>query len=115
MLVNLTLELKTKQKNTEIIITGDFNADENENTIQLLNSNFLNTFSRSKIKPFGSEGTWNAFDFKTLPKNRIDYIFLNKNTKLEVKKFITINYFYDFKYPSDHLPIMATFSTKLTN
>ena len=32
-----------------------------------------------------------------------------KNEKVSCKSFNTIDDFYDFKYPSDHLPILAKF------
>ena len=50
------------------------------------------------------------FDFEKIPEKQIDFIFYDKKSKIKVKKFITIDDFYQFKYPSDHLPIMATFN-----
>ena len=109
MITKLIDELKAI-KDVPVIISGDFNATQEENSIQLLEEQLDEASSSSLTKPYGDKGTWNAFDFKLKPQKQIDYIFFNKNTKLKVRKFITIDDFYDFKYPSDHLPIMATFT-----
>lgn len=111
MLVNLTDDLK-KIKNVPVIITGDFNAKPEENSIQFLKQNLNEASSKSIEKPYGEKDTWNGFDFAKKPENQIDYIFYDKNSNLKVKKYITIDDHYDFKYPSDHLPIMATFLIK---
>jgi len=108
LLINLVEELKAKQQ-VPVIITGDFNATAEEDTIQLLEKSLNEATSVSMTKPYGEKATWNGFNFNSKPKKQIDYIFFDKISKLKVRKFITINDFYDFKYPSDHLPIMATF------
>lgn len=109
LLSDLELILKSK-KNVPIIITGDFNATPDDEIIKYLKSNYFDAFSTSCQKPYGNSGTWNGFDFNKIPENRIDYIFYDKTSKIKVQKFITIDDFYNFKYPSDHLPIMANFS-----
>lgn len=109
MIVKLVTDLKTK-KQVPIIITGDFNATLKEDSVQLLSQSLHEASAVSETKPYGEKATWNAFDFKTKLEKQIDYIFFDKISSIKVRKFITINDFYDFKYPSDHLPIMATFS-----
>lgn len=109
MIANLIEELK-KSKNLPFILSGDFNATSDENSIQLLKEKLNEASSSSLTKPYGELETWNAFDFKTKPTKQIDYIFFDKKSEIKVTKFRTITDFYDFKYPSDHLPILATFS-----
>lgn len=108
LIANLSNELISK-KDIPFILTGDFNSTYDENTIQLMVENFNDSKSESETKPYGGDATWNAFDFKSKPSSRIDYIFYDRFSKIKVRKFITITDFYDFKYPSDHFPIMATF------
>jgi len=107
-LLDLSNQLAKKTK-AITIITGDFNADETEESIKILNQNFNNAYLKSIKKPYGVYGTWNGFEFNKIPTQQIDYIFYDKKTILKVKKIKIITDFYDFKYPSDHLPILATF------
>ncbi|MCO6175798.1 endonuclease/exonuclease/phosphatase family protein [Flavobacterium sp. NRK F10] len=109
ILVQLAKELKTK-KDIPFILTGDFNAEPNDTVIATLKEDLKEASSVSKTKPYGNSiHTWNAFQFYKIPDKQIDYIFFDKKTSIYVRKFNTINDFYDFKYPSDHLPILATF------
>ena len=114
MLIALQAELKAK-KNVPVIITGDFNATPNDEIIKALKEAFFDSFSTSIQKPYGNSGTWNGFEFDKKPDNQIDYIFYDKKSKIYVRKFATIDDFYDFKYPSDHLPILATFGFETIN
>jgi endonuclease/exonuclease/phosphatase family metal-dependent hydrolase len=109
MIVKLIETLK-KEQNVPFILSGDFNATQEEESIKLLQNKLNEASSSSATKPYGELGTWNAFDFKEKPLRQIDYIFFDKDSKINVRKFRTINDFYDFKYPSDHLPILATFT-----
>lgn len=109
MIADLVAELK-KTENVPFILSGDFNATSDEDSMKILQTEFNEASSSSTTKPYGELGTWNAFDFKTKPSRQIDYIFFDKKASIKVRKFNTINDFYDFKYPSDHLPILATFS-----
>ena len=68
--------------------------------------NLQEASSNSKTEPYGGLATWNAFNFKEKPTEQIDFIFTSKNNTV-INKFRTITDFYDFKYPSDHLPIIA--------
>lgn len=109
MLVDLAKDLKA-QKDIPFILTGDFNAEPDDKVIMILKESLKEASSASKTKPYGnSTHTWNAFEFSKEPDKQIDYIFFDKKTSIYVRKFNTINDFYHFKYPSDHLPVLATF------
>jgi endonuclease/exonuclease/phosphatase family metal-dependent hydrolase len=94
-------------KNYPVILTGDFNARPEDPPILFMNSEMKNSRSESKLV-YGAADTWNAFKFHEKPNGCIDYVFISKNDKLSVLKFATITDSYDMKYPSDHLPVMAT-------
>ncbi|VXB63832.1 Metal-dependent hydrolase, endonuclease/exonuclease/phosphatase family [Flavobacterium sp. 9AF] len=111
MIVSLSNELH-QQKAIPFILTGDFNAPKEEKTIAILKENLWDTYEKTVKKPYGPKGTWNAFRFQEEVKNRIDYIFSTKESKLQVKKIAIIDDFYDFKYPSDHLPVLVSFESK---
>ncbi len=107
-LSTLIQQLQT-QKKVSVILSGDFNATLADTCLQTLKDNLYVAFEQSKTKPYGNSGTWNAFDFQKQPTEQIDHIFFDKNSSITVQKYHTIDDFYNFKYPSDHLPIMASF------
>lgn len=98
----------TKSKKYPVIITGDFNSRPNEAPALYMTEHFANARNSSSEKAYGPADTWNGFSFDKTPDGCIDYIFVNADKKLEVKKFATITDSYEMKYPSDHFPIMAT-------
>ncbi|MFI2741524.1 endonuclease/exonuclease/phosphatase family protein [Zhouia sp. PK063] len=100
---------KIKELNTGNIpafFMGDLNLTPDTEPIKLASTLMHDSRTHSKMKPYGPEGTYNGFHFDRKPKNRIDYIFTTDG--IAVKKYITIDDFKDFKYPSDHLPVMIT-------
>jgi len=70
-------------------------------------ANMQNTRSIAK-QVYGPADTWNGFKFNQKLDGCIDYIFVADNEKVSVSKFATLTDSYDMKYPSDHLPILAT-------
>ncbi len=101
---------KIKELNTKsypVILTGDFNVRPEDAPILYITGEMQNTRTISKLV-HGPPDTWNAFKFNAKPDGCIDYIFISKDNRLSVSKFITITDSYDLKYPSDHLPVMAT-------
>ncbi len=95
------------KKNFPVIITGDFNSRPTEPPAEFMVSNMQNTRSIAK-QVYGPEDTWNGFKFNQKLDGCIDYIFVSNNEKISVSKFATLTDSYDLKYPSDHLPILAT-------
>jgi endonuclease/exonuclease/phosphatase family metal-dependent hydrolase len=104
-----TVEVLQKKVKCPLILTGDFNARPEENTIQNLAQNMVDTRTNSMTKPYGEADTWTAFKFNEKPNGQIDFIFASKYRAISVKSHRTIADFYDFKYPSDHLPVMVEF------
>lgn len=96
-------ELNTKQ--TPVVLMGDLNLLPTSEPIQFLTKNLFDSRSVSQSKPFGPEGTFNGFKFNEPIKNRIDYIFVSKKN-IEVKKYAVLTDSKNFKYPSDHLPVI---------
>ena len=103
-------QLQGKQ-NLPVVLTGDFNSFKTDTWMQPLVNNLQEASSHSITKPYGGTATWNAFNFKEKPVDQIDFIFTSKNNTV-IKKFRTITDFYDFKYPSDHLPIISRIELK---
>ncbi len=106
------MEQKIKEiaKDAPVILTGDFNSTpETEQMVSL--SSFLNdTYSVSKMPPYGPVGTSSGFRFTAEFKNRIDYVFVSDH--FQVRKYAALSDAKDQRYPSDHLPVVATVSFK---
>lgn len=94
-------------KNYPIIFMGDLNSKPEDPPIQEMNNALQNARSVSN-QVYGPLETFNEFKFNAKLNRCIDYIFISNDPKLSVKKFATITDSYDMKYPSDHLPVMAT-------
>ena len=103
-------ELQIK-KNYPVILTGDFNSVETDSWMKPLFENLQEARSNSKTKPYADKATWEGFNFKEKPTEQIDFIFSSKKNTV-IRKYRTITDFYDFKYPSDHLPILTRIELK---
>lgn len=98
-------------KNYPVILTGDFNVRPEEAPIATITGSMVNSRTVSEIVHNNAD-TWNGFKFNEEPNGCIDYVFISKDPKIEVKKFITITDSYNKKYYSDHFPVMATLFLK---
>ena len=101
---------KIKELNNKkypVILSGDFNSKPNEPPAEYMVANMQNSRAIAK-EVYGPLDTWNGFKFNQKPDGCIDYIFVANNEKVSVSKFATLTDSYDMKYPSDHLPILAT-------
>jgi endonuclease/exonuclease/phosphatase family metal-dependent hydrolase len=85
---------------------GDFNSEPFEERIIDLNKTMKDAYFVSKEKPFGPEGTFNAFRHQEPVQKRIDYIFVSNHETIEVLKHDILSDSKDLKYPSDHLPVI---------
>ena len=103
-------ELQVK-KNYPVILTGDFNSVETDSWMKPLFDNLQEASSNSITKPYADKATWEGFNFKEKPTEQIDFIFSSKKNTV-IRKYRTITDFYDFKYPSDHLPILTRIELK---
>lgn len=100
-----------RKKNATVILSGDFNSKKSDPWMAPLFENLQEANQNNSTKTYGGTATWNGFKFNEKPTDQIDFIFCSKNNAV-VKKYRTITDFYDFKYPSDHFPILATIELK---
>ena len=114
-------EGKTARKNSSLLLlrkikqiagdlpvfcTGDFNATPEDEPIQLIyNGGFLKDAYRvTEQPPYGTEGTFNAFNPASPMKDRIDYIWVTEG--IHVNKYGVLNEQPYGRFPSDHFPVM---------
>lgn len=88
-----------------VVFTGDLNVTPQTEAIATIKSFLIDAKEITQEPAYGPEGTFNAFDFNSDLKNRIDYIFVNKGFK--VQKFAVLSDSKNKRYPSDHLPVFA--------
>lgn len=100
-------KIKTlNRENHPVFLMGDFNSEPFEERIIDLNKTMKDAYFVSKEKPFGPEGTFNAFRHQEPVQKRIDYIFVSKDDSIQVLKHAILSDSKDLKYPSDHLPVI---------
>jgi endonuclease/exonuclease/phosphatase family metal-dependent hydrolase len=94
-------------KNFPVFLMGDFNTEPSEQRIIYLKKQMDDSFDITKQKPFGPDGTFNAFQYFEPATKRIDYIFLSKNNPFKVIKYAILTDSKDLKFPSDHFPVLV--------
>ena len=99
-------------KNDPVIFMGDFNSEPTTERIIALKKEMNDCRDISQQKPFGPSGTFNNFKHNEPVTKLIDYVFVSKNNKFEVRKFAVLSDSKDLKYPSDHLPVYVELSCK---
>lgn len=89
-----------------LILTGDFNVDENNDAYKLLaNSQVVtDTYEKAPIK-YLPNSTFNGWGKSLKPSGRIDHIFVTPN--FQVLKYGALTDTYMGKFPSDHFPVLS--------
>jgi len=109
-LINNKIE-EINTTNLPLFILGDLNLLPKSNPIKYLSKHFSDCKEITLLEPFGPTGTFNGFKFHEPVKDRIDYIFTNKE-KVLVHKYAVLSDSKDCKYPSDHLPVVIEIEFK---
>lgn len=98
------------KKNDLVILTGDFNVDQNDEIYQIFaQSGILNdsyAFAQTKM---ANVNTYNAFRQDRTSNSRIDHIFVSPNIAVQHYAILTESYWSgnERKNPSDHYPVMV--------
>ncbi|WP_242691772.1 endonuclease/exonuclease/phosphatase family protein [Desertivirga arenae] len=101
----MVAKMKEIAKGAPLICTGDFNSTPETEQIQTLSSYLNDSYTATRMPPYGPVGTFNAFKFAAPLKERIDYVFLSKD--FLIKKYGVLTDAKEQRYPSDHLPVVA--------
>lgn len=97
---------KINSEGHPVILMGDLNATPETESIQILAKKMNDSREISKEVKFGPEGTFNKFEPGERVTRRIDFIFTSKEN-VEVVKYAVLSDLKDFKFPSDHFPVLA--------
>ncbi|ERJ61094.1 endonuclease/exonuclease/phosphatase family protein [Sphingobacterium paucimobilis] len=89
-----------------LILTGDFNVDENSDAyLTLANSGIVqDTYTLAPLK-YAPNSTFNGWGKRLKTSERIDHIFITKPFK--VVKYGILTDTYMNKFPSDHFPVLS--------
>jgi endonuclease/exonuclease/phosphatase family metal-dependent hydrolase len=94
-------------QNKPAVLTGDFNDPPHSEFYRAITTdNFMLDAKISSLLPhYGPEGTWATFDVSTGIGNQIDFVFVSP--QVHVFRHATLTDSLNFRFPSDHLPIIA--------
>lgn len=88
-----------------VILSGDFNLEPDSEPIQLIKNTLNDSKEAAEIVSFGSEGTFNGYNYDEAERRRIDYIFVND--EVEVEKYGVLTDSKEKRFPSDHFAVMV--------
>lgn len=91
--------------NLPVVFMGDLNAEPASTVVSRVKTMLTDTREVSKAPSFGPSGSFNGFKFNEPVTRLIDYIFISKNSGIQVKKHAVLSDSRDLRYPSDHLPV----------
>jgi len=100
-------KIKEFAGNAPVILTGDFNVDQNSEAYTVVNESGIlkDSYLLSPIK-LANNNSFNSFNInKGGTGLRIDHIFVSKQFK--VKRYAILTQTYQGKAPSDHYPVVA--------
>lgn len=114
-------KMKELAKDEAVILTGDFNFDQNSPNYELIrNSNYVADSYDLTPKKMVWNGTFNSFKGNSWTDSRIDHVFVNKAIKVKHLAVLTESYRaevkdsedngkkkYESKMPSDHFPVVV--------
>jgi endonuclease/exonuclease/phosphatase family metal-dependent hydrolase len=92
--------------NGSVVLTGDFNLPPTSEPIELISTRLNDAFRVSEQAPYASVGTYHGFSYDDPVKERIDYVFVSKDVK--VQRYGGLTDSRDRAFFSDHLPVLVT-------
>jgi endonuclease/exonuclease/phosphatase family metal-dependent hydrolase len=93
----------------KVFLMGDFNCNSASAPAKIIRKRFKDSMEGKKAGDFSDQGTYNAFNTSKLATERIDFIFY-RASGLKVRRAWMLIEMYEERYPSDHFPVLATFS-----
>lgn len=97
--------MEVNPKNLPVALSGDFNLTDDTEPIKIISQHLKDSFYHSETEHYGPVGTFTAFNVNEIPKDRIDYIFVNG---FKIKSHRHINDRREnLLYPSDHFPVIV--------
>jgi endonuclease/exonuclease/phosphatase family metal-dependent hydrolase len=96
--------IRARDPRAAAVVTGDFNAGEDNPAAVAMRASFLDSFR--VLHPDAREaGTFNGFTFGQTSGDKIDFVFVEPGT--DVVEAAIARTSRDGRYPSDHFPVTA--------
>lgn len=96
--------IRARDPRAAAVVTGDFNAGEDNPAAVAMRASFLDSFR--VLHPDAREaGTFNGFTFGQTSGDKIDFVFVEPGT--DVVEAAIVRTSRDGRYPSDHFPVTA--------
>ena len=103
--VGLLLErIKVRDPEAPAVVTGDFNAGEDNPAALAMRTSFADTF-RLLHADAAEVGTFNGFKLGQTGGDKIDFVFVVPGTEVLAAEIVRSSR--DGRYPSDHFPVTA--------
>jgi endonuclease/exonuclease/phosphatase family metal-dependent hydrolase/predicted alpha-1,6-mannanase (GH76 family) len=86
-------KINTITDGAPVLLTGDFNVDQESDSYKILNSTgrLTDAYDRADLR-YGAEGTYNDFKVNTQSKSRIDHIFVTDDFEVQKHAILTDTY-----------------------
>ena len=97
--------IAAQQPPAPVIITGDFNAGEQNPAVNAMRSTFRDSF-RVRHPDAKEVGTFTGFKIGATGGDKIDYVFVSAGVEVIDAEIVRVSA--DGRYPSDHFPVTAT-------
>jgi endonuclease/exonuclease/phosphatase family metal-dependent hydrolase len=101
----LLQQMKTIAADAVTICMGDLNSTPETEQISTLRGVLQDAYEATQMAPYGPVGTFNGFRWNSIPKDRIDYIFVSRPVR--VLTYAALSDGANLRYPSDHFPVLA--------
>ncbi len=88
-----------------MICTGDFNSTPETIQIRQMSGILADSYEVTEQPPYGPVGTFNGFKWDAGLQDRIDYVFVSG--QFRVQKYAALTDSKNQRFPSDHLPVVA--------
>ena len=111
----MVVERISQRANTPVILTGDFNVDQNDEiyTILTQSGQLVDTYTAARLR-FAENGTFNAYHQERKTASRIDHIFVSPQFTVDRYGVLTNTYWSDQRrLPSDHYPVFVRLESPL--
>ena len=104
--------IKALPEGSNVILTGDFNVDQNDEIYQIFTMSGVlqDSYETARIR-FAENGTFQSFKPANHTDGRIDHVFVSPNADIDRYGILTNSYWTDRqRLPSDHYPVMVWLS-----
>jgi predicted alpha-1,2-mannosidase len=113
----MVVERINKQNDVPVVLTGDFNVDQNNEIYGIFTQSgkLVDSYAAARLR-FAENGTFNAFHQERKTRSRIDHVLVSPQFTVDRYGVLTNTYWTDQRrLPSDHYPVFVRLTAPLVN